>query len=344
MFVRMLGACCLGWLSLGLGAGLSVKAADKPSLTIDSVAIVPEIESGNQRKLPWFGCVLVEMRGRLNLPDAPREIDFIPMLQPPLQLPAMDERHLNDSFCLGVGVVDDDGKVTYPCLGRRAEKETFSAKLASGAGLEVRFAGGGNCQLKPLTAETPIALAFYVPAKQPELKLAVQFTLDRATIQAAVPPIAIATKDLGWPIPDKKQKEAKITFAANLPFFIWTEKPTVQANDDYLRFAVNPALSLDEVPDIDNIATRVQMIVAQQGNAGMVNTPFTTTANGQFGLTYSANQFRGGGKATMTITKRSEDPKKADEAPALSNRLNFQINFDPPKAAKTRKERPKKKS
>src|SRR5258708_38653866 len=58
----------------------------RSSGTIDSVAIVPELRAGDERKVAWFGCVLVEFRGHLKVADAPREFDFMPTLQPPQQL------------------------------------------------------------------------------------------------------------------------------------------------------------------------------------------------------------------------------------------------------------------
>jgi hypothetical protein len=336
---RMLGAWGLGCLIVVLVVAPSVKGAEPPSLTIDSVAIVPELRAGDERKVAWFGCVLVEFRGHLKVPDAPREFDFMPTLQPPQQLPPLDERHIHDAWGVGVGVIDDEGKSVYPCFGRRPEKESFTAKLPDGAGVEVRFAGGGNRQVKVLAADTPVALAFYVPAKQPELKLAVQFTFGQTAIGASAPSLSIATKDLGWPIPDNKQKDAKITFAANMPFFIWTEKPTVQASEDYLRWAVNPALALADVPALENLATRAQMLTNQPGGA---NIPFTSTVNEQFGSSWPSGQFQGRGKVTLLIAKRSDDPKNAEQAPALSNKLNVQLSFDAPKAAKPVKGRTRK--
>jgi hypothetical protein len=332
MRTRLLAAafCCLVLAPVSLPPAV----AQSPALTIESAAIVPEVRAGDERKMPWFGCVLVEFRGHLKVADAPREFDFMPILQPPQELPALDERHLHDVCGVGIGVIDDAGKVIYPCLARRVEKKSFSAKRPDGAGLEVRFAGGGNRQVKVLTAETPVAMAFYVPIKQPELKLTVHFAYGQNIVQAAAPPLSITTKDLGWPIPDNKQKDAKAAFALNLPFFIWTEKPAVKASEDYLRFAVNPALALADVPALANVATRSQMTINQPGAS---NTPFTSTANEQFGIRWMPGQFRGRGKAVLTIVKRSDDPKNAEQAPALSNKLGMQVSFDPPKAAKPSK-------
>ncbi|HET6879069.1 MAG TPA: hypothetical protein VFI31_02870 [Pirellulales bacterium] len=330
--------CLVGLFLFAVGESPTT-AAEPPNLTIESVAIVPEVRAGDERKVAWFGCVMVEFRGLLKVTDAPQEFDFMPTLQPPQQLPPLDERHLHDAWGLGIGVVDDEGKAIYPCLARRPEKESFAAKLPSGAGIEVRFAGGGNRQVKVLTAETPVAMAFYVPAKQPELRVTLQFAYGQKTVQAAAPPLSIATKDLGWPIPDNKQKDAKITFAANLPFFLWTEKPMVPASEDYLRFAVNPALALADVPALENLATRAQMLTNQPGGA---NVPFTSTVNEQFGISWPSGQFQGRGKVTLTIVKRSDDPKNAEQAPPLSNKLNVQLSFDPPKAAKPTKGRTRK--
>lgn len=333
MRCHMLGAWGCSCLVLVLLHAPRAGAADAPTLTIDSAAIIPELRAGDERKLPWFGCVLVEFRGHLKVADAPREFDFMPMLLPPQELPPLDERHLHDAWGLGIGVIDDEGKAIYPCLTRRPENESFSAKVPGGSGLEVRFAGGGNRQVKVLTTDTPVAMAFYLPARQAELKLSIQFASGPATVEAEAPPLSIATKDLGWPIPDNKQKDAKKTFAANLPFFLWTEKPAMQASDDYLRFAVNPALALSDVPTHADIATQARLIVNQPG-AG--NVPFSSTVGEQFGISWPPGQFQGRGKATLTIVKfnRGDDPAKADEAPALSNQLNVQLSFEPPKAAK----------
>lgn len=338
----MFGYCIAGTL-FGALATSTASAAEQPTLTIDEIAAVSEVRAGDFGRQQRFGYLLVEVRGHFKLPDAPRELDFRPMLGPQPAVVEVDDPF--DIGCLGIGVVDEQkGQAIYPYLNgmpTRDAKPVFSAKLSNGAGIEVRGVGGQ--QVRFLTTDTPVAFAFRYPApRQPEFKATVDVYIGNQQLHAAAPPLNISTKDLSWPIPASKQKEADRTFAAGLSFFLWTEKPIVQARENYLRYAINPKLTLDTVPEKKDVASKMEMAVTHKTATGPTTVPFTSIGNSEFGIYRWGNEYQGRGKATLTILEGSNDPQNADKAPALSNRLNLQLSFDPIQPAKGRKGRAKR--
>jgi hypothetical protein len=330
-------ALFLAWTSLA-------PAAEEPSFTIAEISIVSEVRAGEFRRQRRFGYLLMEVRGHVKLPEAPVELDFNPRLVPQPAVVEVDDPF--DVGFLGIGVIDErKGEAIYPYLNgmpAEGEKPVFSAKLASGAGIEIQGIGGSQ-RVRFLTADTPIAMAFRQPApRQPEFETGVDVYMGNKQLHAAGPVLSISTKDLGWPVPAAKQKEADRTFAAGLPFFLWTEKPLVNAGENYLRYAINPKLALDAVPEKKDLASKMEMAVTHKVAGGATTVPFTSIANENFGIYHWSDDYQGRGKATLIILERSNDPQNAEKAPALSNRLNFQVSFDPIQPAKGRKARAKR--
>lgn len=337
---RVIAAACTAWFLFTALSPATALAADQPKLTIDEIFILSEVKSGNFSRVRKFGFLLVEVRGHLQLPDAPRDLHFQAALTPQPAEVTIDDPF--DAGLLGVGLVNEKGETNYPYLtGMPAAevKRPYSAKLPGGAGIEIHGAGGART-IRFLASDTPVALVFRYPApKQPELKTGVDLYLGGQQSHADGPALVISLKDLGWAIPANKQKEADRTFAAGLPFFLWTDKPVVPANENYLRFALNPKLTLDSIPKTDDIATKIEIVVTHKNAGGARAVPFTSTVNGQFGNYRWGKEYQGRGKAALTILESSNDPKNVENAPPLSNRLNLQLSFDPVRPAKSSKQR-----
>ena len=341
-FPALAGGCVGAWLALGLCAVDRAAAQDAAAVTlkIDKVAVVTDVEGGGTRKAPKYGFVLIELRGVLQVAGAPKEFEAVSFsLQP---MPSeVDVGYVLDFGFVGIGVVDDKGKAVYPFLrrvGQDVSPGAFSAKLPGG-GIEVKSVTGSVADsVKVLGESTPVCLLFRHPVpKEGSLKLTVNGSLGQAGVTAAAPELKLSAADLGSPIPPAKKRDAEMTFKSGKPFYLWTETPMVYASQDYLRFAVNPALSLADLPKTDDITTVLTMDVQQKMGNRITRVPnYTVSGVGQFGYysSRSSAQYVGMGRAALILLKRSAEMTHPPKGEPLSNKLMFQINFNPPPAPK----------
>ncbi len=295
------------------------------------VAVRRELSGPKLKKVPSFDHIYVEVTGTFtcSMPNrtVPTSNGFY-LLKIDAKNPA--QKRIPDNFeFVGVGAPGED-VANYPAFESELRQPTQEARHALGdaAVLEKSRATNGTPTLKFMKPAASLALAFRFPTpKESTVKLILQFD----GVELPLPELRLATSDLGWEIPKEQQAAAKKAFAAKLPFFLWAEKGTAKAKDFQLRFAINPAVTMEDLLSEDEIATRAQFVYTAQNGQRV---PFTSTYNGHFGLSAaeiggSATKFKGKGAATLCVLRASNDPKKDPaQAKPISNEITVPLIFD----------------
>jgi hypothetical protein len=294
-----------------------------------TVSLRRELLGPKTKKLPTFDHIYVEVTGtfRCSTPNRSVTTNKFYILKADPKNPG--QKRIPDDFeFIGVGAPGEEG-ASYPAFDSEMRLPLQSVKLPLGefAVLEKSRETMDTPTVKVLGSSAPLALAFRFPTpKQSSIKLVLQFD----GLEFPLPDLQLSAKDIGWEIPKEQQAAAKKAFGAKLAFFLWAEKGAAKAKDFQLRFAVNPAIAMEDLLSEDNIATRCQLVYTGNGQ----RVPLTSTYNGHFGISASdiggsATKFKGRGSATLCLLRASNDPKKD---PALvkpiSNEITVPIVFD----------------